>query len=352
MKITDLADEYGISETEMREACDTLGVVVDDDGELDEAGFRAEIDKRRASRAATTATPAPAPAAAPTPAVDEEPVPTHAFRVTPALLAGLALAAAFFMPLVSGFGGLLTVSSWGYLRLAADFHDEFNAGDWAVLGFLGLVGVLAIATIVTEAIGKRNRILLIATALDVLGLIVYIAIKVGSLDDFRHADIAGYIGVAAALVLLLTGLGVFDRGPREFRGMVYALGALLVVAGVAVPAGTTSFKNDINSMFEGIESSFDDAAGAAQDASSDEGDGDVSLDSFELATTVEDLLSEDHGIDAVVDCEDGLDAEVGATTTCTFETFDSPDQYDVDVTVTSVESDHLELELDPATQPN
>jgi hypothetical protein len=176
--------------------------------------------------------------------------------VTPALLAGVALFAAFFMPLVSGFGGLLTLSSWSYLRLVRDFHDELNAGDWVVLVFLALVAVLAIAVVLTEA-RRRNRWLLIATAADVVGLVVYAAITAGSLHDFRHVDIAGYIALCAAVVMLVTAFGAFENPTPQVTRVVYGVCALLLVAGIAVPAGTSSFKSDVNSLVGGFNSAVD-----------------------------------------------------------------------------------------------
>lgn len=335
MQIQALADEYGVSEADMRDACATLGVTIADDGELDEALFRSEVAKRRAAR--TPAAPA-APSEPPV-ALPETVAPRRILRTTPALLAGVALVAAFFMPLVSGFGGVLTLSTWSYLRLVADFHEDLKFGDWAVVTVLVIAVLLAVVTVITEALGKRNRILLIATALAPIGLVVYIAIEVGSLDDFRHADIAGYLGIAAALVLLCTALGALDRGPTEFRGTLYALCGLLVIAGIAIPATGSSVQDDLGQIAKGFEDSMDDFATPS----------DGVIDTTELEYTIIGQLRTEHDFVATtVDCPEDVAAEVDATTTCTFEVFNEEGQYEVIVTVKSVDGEDYELELDPS----
>jgi len=59
----------------------------------------------------------------------------------------------------------------------------------------------------------------------------------------------------------------------------------------------------------------------------------------------------EQGVEAEnVDCPDDLDAEEGATTTCTIET--QGDEYDVDIEVTGVDGDQVNFSIQVASEPN
>jgi len=342
-RISELAMEFGVSGPEMLDACRTLGIDVSPDGALDEAAFRRAVAARRAARSAK----APRAAAEPVPSsvithVEED----RAVRATatPALFAGAALVAAFFMPLVSGFGGLLTLSPWSYVRLAFDVGQDISVQDWIVIGLLPVAALLGLAVVVAEARARRNRVLMALASIVPFGLAIYVAIKVGSFDDFRHADIAGYVALAAAVVLLVTAIGAFDRGPRELRGTVYAFCGLLIIAGIVVPATGSSLSSDINQLAKGFESSFD----AFEEA------GDNTIDRSTLSVALAEQIAEEYGLDdePMVNCPDEIAREVGASTTCTFETVDSDDEYDVEVSVSSVDGDDVEYNVVVASEPN
>lgn len=269
MRVTDLAAEYGLTEDVLRKGCDQLGVLISADDEVDQAALRRAVDARRAARSpAATEAVADVPSSAPRLRVDSEhdvalvneTADTAPYvRATPALFAGVALVAAFFMPLASGFGGLLSLSSWGYLRLVRDFHDSFTVGNWLVVAALLIGALLGVAVVVTEALDKRNRLLLLAAAIDPIGLIVYVVVQGASVNDLGHADIAGYVAVAGSIVLICTGLGVFDRGSRALRTGVFIVCGLLVLAGIGVPAVTNSIKSDFGQMFQGFPTELNDA---------------------------------------------------------------------------------------------
>ncbi|MBA2609936.1 MAG: hypothetical protein H0U92_13425 [Actinobacteria bacterium] len=274
MQVTALADEYGVSEDVIRDACRQLGLVISVDDDVDEQALRAGVDARRAANASTTAAvangapsePEPAEPSIPEPeqvavedtiAVrrqDDTPVALAYPRATPALFAGLALVAAFFMPLASGFGGLLSVSSFGYLRLVREFHNSLSFGDWVAVAALAAGALLGIAVVVTEALGARNRLVLVAAAIVPIGLIGYVLVRGASVNDLGHAEIAGYLAVAAAIVLLFTASDLLDRGSPTLRAGVFAVCGLLLLAGIAVPAVTNSLQSDLTDAFRGFTS--------------------------------------------------------------------------------------------------
>lgn len=282
--------------------------------------------------------PAPDPEA-----VQPEPERAPVIQATPAMLAGLALVAAFFMPLVSAFGGLFTFSPWSYLRLAFDSSSDLSIKDWVIVGLMPTAAILGLAVAITEARGKRIRPLVGAAAVIPIGLLIYIAIDIGSVKDFRYADMAGYLATAAALVLLTTAIGLLDRD-QTMRRVVYVVCGLLVIAGVAVPSTGNSLEDSFEEMFEGFNMETGDDGTTPDDT----------ISSFSLSDEVMNQLEEVHDIDAFVDCPDDIAREVGETTTCTYETLDSDDEFNVEVKVTGLdeEDDGYELELVPSTTPN
>ena len=67
-------------------------------------------------------------------------------------------------------------------------------------------------------------------------------------------------------------------------------------------------------------------------------------------TSAEDALEEQVGVRPDISCPDDLEAEVGAETRCTLTAGDDPTEYGVTVTVTSVEGDdaNFDVEVDDA----
>jgi len=75
------------------------------------------------------------------------------------------------------------------------------------------------------------------------------------------------------------------------------------------------------------------------------------VDSDDVERSVSDSLEEQVGVAPdEVDCPDDLDAEEGATMTCTLEADDV--EYDVEVEVTSVDGSDVEYDVQVADQPN
>jgi hypothetical protein len=143
---------------------------------------------------------------------------------------------------------------------------------------------------------------------------------------------------------------VLDRGPRELRGSLYAVCGVLVIAGIGVPAGTSSFRSDVNDVFDGIQSGLDDAANNDDVITATTVD--PTIPSYEIESAVEDQLSSEHDIDALVTCDNDLNRRTGASEVCTFETFASDDVYNVTVTVRSVDGEDVEYTVAPSSQPN
>jgi hypothetical protein len=73
------------------------------------------------------------------------------------------------------------------------------------------------------------------------------------------------------------------------------------------------------------------------------------------ASTVEegaaDALEEQVGVRPEVSCPDDLAAEVGATTQCTLTAGDDPTEYPVTVTVTSIEGDSANFDVEVGDAP-
>ena len=79
------------------------------------------------------------------------------------------------------------------------------------------------------------------------------------------------------------------------------------------------------------------------------GAGDVSAE--DIATAAEDALEEQVGVRPEITCPTDLAPEVGATTRCTFTAGDDPTEYDVQVTVTSVDDDAVRFDVELDDRP-
>ncbi|MFW3169748.1 DUF4333 domain-containing protein [Geodermatophilus sp. CPCC 206100] len=67
----------------------------------------------------------------------------------------------------------------------------------------------------------------------------------------------------------------------------------------------------------------------------------------ELETQVADALEKATGVSPEVSCPGDLDAEVDATTECTATDPDSGEEFAYRITVTSVEDDQAEFDIEP-----
>lgn len=177
-------------------------------------------------------------------------------RATPALCGAAAMVAAFFMPLV-GVAGFFSTTGWSYLRLAMQSNDDGITAEAEILiGTLAATGMLAVGVVITEALHKRSRGLLLAAGVAPFGLAIYLLIKGHTLEFFQFVDIGAYVGLAAAIVMLGAAANVFDRGNRRSRLAVYAVSAATALAGVLIPIFAAP------SFAEGFEKSFNRPATA------------------------------------------------------------------------------------------
>ena len=76
-----------------------------------------------------------------------------------------------------------------------------------------------------------------------------------------------------------------------------------------------------------------------------------SLSAEDVATGAEDALEEQVGQRPDISCPEDLPAEVGAETRCTLTAGDDPTEYGVTVTVTSVEDDTANFDVEVDEQP-
>jgi hypothetical protein len=72
-----------------------------------------------------------------------------------------------------------------------------------------------------------------------------------------------------------------------------------------------------------------------------------SVEQAELEAQVAGALQEATGVDPEVSCPGDLDAEVDATTECTATDPDSGEEFTYRITVTSVEDDRAEFDIEP-----
>jgi hypothetical protein len=71
----------------------------------------------------------------------------------------------------------------------------------------------------------------------------------------------------------------------------------------------------------------------------------------ETANKAEDALEEQIGTRPDISCPDDLEAEEGAETRCTLTAGDDPTEYGVTVTVTSVEGDTVNFDVEVDSEP-
>jgi hypothetical protein len=69
-----------------------------------------------------------------------------------------------------------------------------------------------------------------------------------------------------------------------------------------------------------------------------------------VATSAEDALEKQIGVRPTISCPDDVEAKVGATTRCTLTGGDDPTEYDVAVTVTSVDGKNATFDVKVADQ--
>jgi hypothetical protein len=81
------------------------------------------------------------------------------------------------------------------------------------------------------------------------------------------------------------------------------------------------------------------------------GCGSGDLPAADVATKAEDALEKQVGVRPDIRCPEDLAPEVGATTRCTFTAGDDPTEYDVRVTVTSVDEDAVRFDVELDDQP-
>lgn len=81
------------------------------------------------------------------------------------------------------------------------------------------------------------------------------------------------------------------------------------------------------------------------------GCGPSDLAADQVATGAEDALEKRVGARPDVSCPEDLKAEVGATTRCTLTAGDDPTRYGVTVTVTSVEGDTADFDVQVDDKP-
>ena len=70
-----------------------------------------------------------------------------------------------------------------------------------------------------------------------------------------------------------------------------------------------------------------------------------------VAESAEDALEEQIGARPDITCPDDLEAEVGAETRCTLTGGDDPTEYGVTVTVTSVDGDNANFDVEVDDEP-
>ena len=75
------------------------------------------------------------------------------------------------------------------------------------------------------------------------------------------------------------------------------------------------------------------------------------LAAADVATTAEDALEQQSGGRPDISCPEDLAPDVGATTTCTLTAGDDPTEYDVRVTVTSVDGEEVRFDVEVDDQP-
>jgi hypothetical protein len=75
------------------------------------------------------------------------------------------------------------------------------------------------------------------------------------------------------------------------------------------------------------------------------------LPAEDVAAKVEEALQERSGVRPEIFCPEDLADEVGARTTCTMTAGDDPTEYDVLVTVTSIEDERVHIDIDVDDQP-
>ena len=71
----------------------------------------------------------------------------------------------------------------------------------------------------------------------------------------------------------------------------------------------------------------------------------------DLATRAEDVLEEQEGVRPDITCPEDLEEEVGAQTRCTWTAGDDPTDYRLTITVTSVDGDGTEFDVELDRQP-
>jgi hypothetical protein len=71
----------------------------------------------------------------------------------------------------------------------------------------------------------------------------------------------------------------------------------------------------------------------------------------DVATESEDRLEEQIGVRPDISCPDELEAEVGAEVRCTLTAEDDPTEYGVTVSVTSVDGDDAQLDIQVDDEP-
>jgi hypothetical protein len=77
-----------------------------------------------------------------------------------------------------------------------------------------------------------------------------------------------------------------------------------------------------------------------------------SLPAVDVATQAEDVLEEQEGVRPDITCPDDLEEEVGAQTRCTWTAGDDPTEYGLTITVTAVDGDGAEFDVELDRQPN
>jgi hypothetical protein len=79
--------------------------------------------------------------------------------------------------------------------------------------------------------------------------------------------------------------------------------------------------------------------------------GSSTLSADEVANKSEDALEEQIGLRPEITCPEDLEAKVGAETRCTLTGGDDPTKYGVTVTVTSVDGDNAQFDVEVDDQP-
>jgi hypothetical protein len=71
----------------------------------------------------------------------------------------------------------------------------------------------------------------------------------------------------------------------------------------------------------------------------------------DVATRAEDVLEEQEGIRPDITCPDDLEEQVGAQTRCTWTAGDDPTEYGLTITVTAVDGEGTEFDVELDRQP-